>query len=586
MANHSLPTNSSLYTAYTTEVNARIDDAVKWNSSSLTTATNLPTDSVRWNTTNLYWERWTGSAWTPLSAAYTISINGGSVGLTTQSTGSFTTLAASSTVSGTGFSTYLASPPAIGGTAACSAGTFTVLTVNTTCTLPAAATVTGNGTVVGTTATQTLTNKTLTSPVIGTIVNTGTLTLPTTTTTLVGTSTTDTLTNKTLTAPRFASSGFIADANGNEQIGFVTTASAVTYLNITNGATGVAPSITAAGETNTSLNLKSTGTGTVQANGVQLVDLTSTQTMSGKTITGTFTGNLTGNVTGNVSGSSGSCTGAAASATTAATAAGLSITLPIANGGTNSTAAATAGGAGYGTGTAHGYTAAGTAGQVLTSNGSSAPTWGGISGTNLTNGTITAAKLDGAQSGTAPIYGTRAWVNFDGTTAGTFAGGTTTLSRTAGSGTCSCTTTNPHGLITGNVVYISNGTFGSLNPSSYVVTVTGTTTFQVTSGFTTALSLTITITTRTIRAAGNVSSISYVSAGNYYINFAVAMPDANYALLATVGMGRNPASTGNGADNDDLPFIGECTPQYARLYIEAQDDGVGDKSFVSVAFIR
>lgn len=50
-------------------------------------------------------------------------------------------------------------------------------------------------------------------------------------------------------------------------------------------------------------------------------------------------------------------------------------TLPIANGGTNSTATATAGGAGYGTGTAHAYTAAGTAGQVLTSNGASAPTW-------------------------------------------------------------------------------------------------------------------------------------------------------------------------------------------------------------------
>lgn len=49
--------------------------------------------------------------------------------------------------------------------------------------------------------------------------------------------------------------------------------------------------------------------------------------------------------------------------------------LPIANGGTNSTATPTAGGAGYGTGTAHAYTAAGTAGQVLTSNGASAPTW-------------------------------------------------------------------------------------------------------------------------------------------------------------------------------------------------------------------
>ncbi len=49
--------------------------------------------------------------------------------------------------------------------------------------------------------------------------------------------------------------------------------------------------------------------------------------------------------------------------------------LPIANGGTNSTATPTAGGAGYGTGTAHAYTAAGTSGQLLKSNGASAPTW-------------------------------------------------------------------------------------------------------------------------------------------------------------------------------------------------------------------
>jgi hypothetical protein len=54
---------------------------------------------------------------------------------------------------------------------------------------------------------------------------------------------------------------------------------------------------------------------------------------------------------------------------------GVTGTLPIANGGTNSTATATAGGVGYGTGTAHAYTSAGTSGQVLTSAGSSAPTW-------------------------------------------------------------------------------------------------------------------------------------------------------------------------------------------------------------------
>jgi len=53
----------------------------------------------------------------------------------------------------------------------------------------------------------------------------------------------------------------------------------------------------------------------------------------------------------------------------------VSGTLPIANGGTNTTATPTLGGAVYGTGSAYAITAAGTAGQILTSNGTSAPTW-------------------------------------------------------------------------------------------------------------------------------------------------------------------------------------------------------------------
>ena len=62
------------------------------------------------------------------------AINGVTIGASTASTGAFTTLSASSTVSGTGFSTYLASPPAIGGSAA-AAGTFTALTATGTTTL-------------------------------------------------------------------------------------------------------------------------------------------------------------------------------------------------------------------------------------------------------------------------------------------------------------------------------------------------------------------------------------------------------------------------------------------------------------------
>ena len=54
------------------------------------------------------------------------SINGTTIGASSASTGAFTTLSASSTVSGTGFSDYLASPPAIGGTTP-AAGKFTTL---------------------------------------------------------------------------------------------------------------------------------------------------------------------------------------------------------------------------------------------------------------------------------------------------------------------------------------------------------------------------------------------------------------------------------------------------------------------------
>jgi hypothetical protein len=61
------------------------------------------------------------------------AINPTSTGATTAGTGAFTTLSASSTVSGTGFANYLASPPAIGGTTA-AAGSFTTLNASSTIT--------------------------------------------------------------------------------------------------------------------------------------------------------------------------------------------------------------------------------------------------------------------------------------------------------------------------------------------------------------------------------------------------------------------------------------------------------------------
>ena len=135
---------------------------------------------------------------------------------------------------------------------------------------------TGTDTIVGRATTDTLTNKTLTTPTIASITNGGTVTIPSGADTLVARTSTDTLTNKTLTSPvltspKFADAGFIADANGAEQIIFQTTASAVNEIEVTNSATGgnasvatsTAPIIGASGETNVDLALLPKGTGHV-----------------------------------------------------------------------------------------------------------------------------------------------------------------------------------------------------------------------------------------------------------------------------------------------------------------------------------
>ena len=95
------------------------------------------------------------------------------------------------------------------------------------------------------------------------------LTIPSTggDSTLVSDASTSTLTNKTLTAPKIADAGFIADANGNEQVIFQTTSSAVNELEITNAATGNNPAIAASGgDTNVGLEFTAKGSGYIKFN--------------------------------------------------------------------------------------------------------------------------------------------------------------------------------------------------------------------------------------------------------------------------------------------------------------------------------
>lgn len=80
-----------------------------------------------------------------------------------------------------------------------------------------------------------------------------------------------------------------------------------------------------------------------------------------------------------------------------------------------------------------------------------------VTNAKIANSAVTAAKLSGGQSGSAPIFGARAWVNFDGS--------------------------------------------GAIGGSA------------------------------TIRAHGNVSSVTKTASGTYQINFSTAMDDGNYAIL-------------------------------------------------------
>ena len=88
-----------------------------------------------------------------------------------------------------------------------------------------------------------------------------TLTLPSTVVTTTGT---QTLTNKTLTTPIITQ---INDVNGNEEIKFTATASAVNELTVTNSATGNSPDLSVTGsDTNIGLSITTKGTGLIKFN--------------------------------------------------------------------------------------------------------------------------------------------------------------------------------------------------------------------------------------------------------------------------------------------------------------------------------
>tara|TARA_R110000822_G_scaffold92140_1_gene212087 strand:- start:3537 stop:3893 length:357 start_codon:yes stop_codon:yes gene_type:complete len=85
-----------------------------------------------------------------------------------------------------------------------------------------------------------------------------------------------------------------------------------------------------------------------------------------------------------------------------------------------------------------------------------------------------------------------------------------------------------------------------------------------------------------IRASGNVSSITDNATGNYTVNFTVAMVDANYAAVSTVGDSAAAAPRLSGPTTAAVPTVSA----YRLVTVLASTNAGQDVSYVFVAFFR
>jgi hypothetical protein len=251
----------------------------------------------------------------------------------------------------------------------------------------------------------------------------------------------------------------------------------------------------------------------------------------------------------NTTGSSGSCTGNAATATSATTATNI--------------ASGAAGQIPYNTGSgATSFTAVGTTGQVLNSNGTSAPTW--IDGMTPT-------------SGTAPYFGARAFASFSTATYSNIAATYIQNNGTPGiAGTIVTLTVASHAYQVGHYIYV-NATSGTAVDNLYVVTAVTATTITYTAGTSLNTSGNATIQQCSIYAGSqNVANVVYQTTGVFIINFTTPMPFANYAAMGSCGT-NNGAAFSNADDNavcfGSSAYTGIRTTQSIRGFNSPLENG-------------
>lgn len=179
-------------------------------------------------------------------------------------------------------------------------------------------------------------------------------------------------------------------------------------------------------------------------------------------------------------------------------------------------------------------------------------------------------SLNAGYGSIAPVFGCRAWVNFNGTAASNLSG---TYSQ---SGTTVTVTATSHGLLQNSQVYVDITSGTAVDGIYTVATVAGPNTFTYTAGTSLTTSGNCTLIRNTIRGSGNVSSISDNGTGNYSINFSSAMVDANYAITGTAWNTVGIVAV--------MPV--EVTTGGCRVLLRGGTNVLQDSELVSIAIVR
>jgi hypothetical protein len=89
-----------------------------------------------------------------------------------------------------------------------------------------------------------------------------------------------------------------------------------------------------------------------------------------------------------------------------------------------------------------------------------------------------------------------------------------------------------------------------------------------------------TTTVPTIRASGNVSSVTRNSTGDYTVNFTTALPDANYSISSICSLTSTANQTG-------VFWAGSvATASSARVLVYSTTTTFYDEAFVAVTIFR